>query len=140
MLEEAFSRGWENLIGRWGGPMSFRLYVQPTMAVICGVLAGLRDARTGMRPFVQALFAGKEGRAQILREGWKDTSRVVILALVLDCIYQVMLHAAIYLLELLITVTVLAIVPYVIVRSLVGFMFRKPGTAKEPAERSHHSP
>jgi hypothetical protein len=25
MMEEALARGWENLVGRWEGPMSFRL-------------------------------------------------------------------------------------------------------------------
>jgi hypothetical protein len=95
MLEEALSRGWENLIGRLGGSMSFRLILQPTVAVIFGVLAGLRDARSGSRPRVLALFADKERRAQVVREGWKDLSRLLIVAVLLDCIYQVGTQAAI---------------------------------------------
>ena len=36
MLDEAFARGWENLVGRWGGPMSFRFLIQPAVAIEMG--------------------------------------------------------------------------------------------------------
>ena len=32
-MEEAFRRGWENLIGRSDGPMTFRLIMQPAVAI-----------------------------------------------------------------------------------------------------------
>ena len=45
MLFETIARGWENLLGRLGGPMSFRLLMQPAMAIFFAVRAGIRDAR-----------------------------------------------------------------------------------------------
>ena len=40
MLEEIIARGWENLVGRFGGPMSFRFLVQPAVAIIFAARAG----------------------------------------------------------------------------------------------------
>ena len=54
-----------------------------------------------------------------MAQSWKDVGKVFIVALILDSIYQVVVHAGIFTLELLITATVLALVPYVVARSLV---------------------
>ena len=58
-------------------------------------------------------------RRELWRQAQKDVGKVFILALVLDAIYQVIMHSGIYALELLLTATILALVPYVIVRGLV---------------------
>jgi hypothetical protein len=53
--------------------------------------------------------------------------KVFILALVLDSIYQLAVNRGVYVLELLITATVLAIVPYVLIRGPVNRIAqRKP--------------
>ena len=39
MLEETFARGWENLVVRWGGPMSFRFLIQPAVAILFAIRA-----------------------------------------------------------------------------------------------------
>jgi hypothetical protein len=44
MVEEAIARGWDNLVGRLYGPMTFRLVVQPAVAIFFAIRAGLRDA------------------------------------------------------------------------------------------------
>ncbi len=36
------SRGWEDFLGRAGGPLTFRLIIQPTVAVSLAIRAGLR--------------------------------------------------------------------------------------------------
>ena len=54
MLEEALARGWENLVGRWGGPMSFRFLIQPAVAILFAIRAGLKDARLDKPPFLWA--------------------------------------------------------------------------------------
>jgi hypothetical protein len=60
-----------------------------------------------------------------MRQGWKDVGNVFLVALVLDSIYQVMVHSGIYALELLLTATILALVPYAIVRGLVTRLARR---------------
>ena len=48
-----------------------------------------------------------------------------ILAMVLDSIYQLIVHRGVYVLELLLTATVLAIVPYVLIRGTVNRIMRR---------------
>ena len=131
MLEEAFARGWENLVGRWGGPMSFRFLIQPAVAILFAIRAGLKDARQNEPPFLWAVLSNPGSRQERLRQVWKDVGTVFIVALILDSIYQVIVHAGIFTLELLITATVLALVPYVVSRGLVTRIARWAGVGKQ---------
>jgi hypothetical protein len=70
------------------------------------------------------VFSNPGRRHELLRQAWNDVGNVFILALVLDSIYQVMVHSGIYALELLLSATILALVPYVIVRGLVTRLAR----------------
>ena len=125
MLEEALARGWDNLVGRWGGPMSFRFLIQPAVAIFFAIRAGLEDARQGEPPLLGYLL-----RRERWRQIWKHVGKVFIVALILDSIYQVSVHAGIYALELLITATLLAVVPYLVVRGLVTRVARAAGVGK----------
>ena len=131
-MEEAFRRGWENLIGRSDGPMTFRLIMQPAVAIVFAIRAGLKDARHGQPPFLWAVFSNPGHRHELLRQGWKDVGTVFIVALILDSIYQVIVHSGIYTLELLLAATILALVPYALLRGLVTRLARR--SAVTPAE------
>jgi hypothetical protein len=50
-MEDILARVWENLVGRVGGRLTLHLVLQPTMAAILAIRAGLKDAREG-RPAV----------------------------------------------------------------------------------------
>ena len=129
-MEEALRRGWENLIGRSDGPMNFRLLIQPAVAILFAIRTGIRDARNGQPPFLWAVFSNPGQRRELLRQGWKDVGTVFIVALILDSIYQVVVHSGIYTLELLITATMLAIVPYAMFRGLVTRLARRKSAPK----------
>src|SRR4051794_22169326 len=105
--------------------MSFRLILQPAVAILLALRAGMRDAREGRPPFLWAVLSDQSCRRELMRQGWKDVGNVFLVALVLDSIYQVMVHSSIYALELLLTATILALVPYVIVRGLVTRLARR---------------
>jgi hypothetical protein len=100
--------------------MHLRLIIQPTVAIILAIRAGLADARQGRPAFLWAAITNPAYRPELLREGWKDVGKVFILAVVLDTIYQLIVRRGLYLGELLIVATVLAIVPYVLVRGPVN--------------------
>jgi hypothetical protein len=136
MLEEALARGWENLVGRWGGPMSFRLLIQPVVAILFAIRAGLKDARQDEPPFLWALLSNPSSRQERLRQVWKDVGTVFIVALILDSIFQVVVHAGIFTLELLITATLLALVPYLVLRGLVTRIARWAGIGKQSFPRT----
>src|SRR6476660_6463173 len=105
--------------------MTFRLIFQPAVAVLLAIRAGLHDAREGQPPFLWTVFSNPGRRHELLRRAWNDVRNVFILALVLDAIYQVIVHSGIYALELFLTATILALVPYVIVRGLVTRLARR---------------
>jgi hypothetical protein len=125
-MEEAIRRGWEDLIGRLDGPMSVRLIIQPAVAILFAIRAGLRDARNSQPPFLWNVFSNAGHRHELLRQGWKDVGKVFIVALVLDSIYQVMVHSGIYTVELLLAATFLALVPYALLRGVVTRLARRP--------------
>ncbi|MFL6301714.1 MAG: hypothetical protein ACJ71N_14005 [Terriglobales bacterium] len=130
-MNEMLQRVWDNLIGRTSGPMNFRLIIQPAVAIFIAIRAGLNDAREGRPAFFWAALSNRAYRPELLRQGWKDVGKVFILAIVLDSIYQLIVHGGVYVLELLITAVVLAIVPYVLVRGPVNRIAR----TKQSGER-----
>jgi len=46
-VEEIFVRGWEDFVHRSTGPMKFRFLIQPAVAILLAIRAGLKDAREG---------------------------------------------------------------------------------------------
>jgi len=105
--------------------MTFRVIIQPAVAVLFAIRAGLHDAREGQPPFLWTVFSNPGRRHELLRQARNDVGNVFIVALVLDSIYQVMVDSGIYAFELLLTATILALVPYVIVRGLVTRLARR---------------
>ena len=119
-MNEILARLWENLYGRVTGPMNLRLIIQPTVATILAIRAGLRDAHQDRAPFLWAVLWNPAHGRELLRQGWKDVGKIFVLAAILDAVYQLMVHRAVYSMELLITAVTLAIVPYVLVRGPVS--------------------
>ena len=124
-MDDMWMRITENLIDRVSGPMKFRLVLQPLMATIYAVLAGLKDARAGKPPYFWSLATDPAHRADMLKDGWKGVGKVFVLALVLDAVYQIVVSRFVYPGEALIVAFLLAIVPYLILRGLVTRIARK---------------
>jgi hypothetical protein len=61
--------------------MSFRLILQPAVAIILAIRAGMSDARDGRPPFLWAVFSNQSSRPRSIRQGWKDVGSVFIVAL-----------------------------------------------------------
>jgi hypothetical protein len=109
----------ENLADRISGPMRFRLVLQPVMACILAILAGLKDAKAGKPPYFWALLTRRDHRAEMIWDGWKSVGKVFILALALDIVYQVIVQRFVYPGEVFLVAFMLAIVPYLLLRGLV---------------------
>jgi hypothetical protein len=125
-MDEFLSRIWENLGGRIGGPLSFRLILQPVVAGALAIRAGLKDARTGKPPYFWTILTSAEDRHELLHEGWKAVAQVFVLAVVMDVIYQVMVFRFIYPGELLIVGFLLACAPYLLIRGPANRLARPP--------------
>ena len=106
----------DNIVDRASGPMHIRLVLQPAMATIFALRAGLRDARTGRPPYLWAILSSSSHRHHLLHDGWKDVGKVFLLALGLDVIYQVITTRWVYPLEAITLAVLLAFVPYLVFR------------------------
>lgn len=51
-----------------------------------------------------------------MRQAWRDIGKVFVIAAALDFTYQVSVHHAVFFLELVITASLLALLPYALVR------------------------
>jgi hypothetical protein len=109
-----------DLIGRIDGPMSFRVYLQPIMALVFAVRDGRRDVREGRAPYGWALLTDPEHRRFLVHDGWKGISKVFVIAYLLDLVYQFVVLHGFRLAQALFTAILLAIVPYVLLRGPAG--------------------
>ena len=115
----AFARVFTDLVGRVEGPMKLRLIIQPLVACVFAVRAGLRDAREGRSPYFWALAFNEGHRRELLGQGWKDIAKVFVAAVILDVIYQFIALHTVYLGEAIVVAILLAILPYLLVRAAV---------------------
>ncbi len=121
---EVRARVWQNLLERSSGPMTFRFILQPVMATIAAFLDGLRDARTGRAPFLEAVLTDPAKRAGRLQEAVIATARIILLGLVMDAIYQFIEFKTFHPAEAVIIALLLAFVPYVALRGIVSRIAR----------------
>jgi hypothetical protein len=120
-----FARIGEAMLARVSGPMKFRLVLQPCMSLFLAVRGGLQDAREGKPPYFWGLFTDRGERKAMLKNGWKAVSRVFILAVVMDIIYQLIERQFVHVGEAVLVAIILAIVPYLLVRGPVNRIARR---------------
>lgn len=113
---QLFSQGFDDLLGRAGGPLRFRLVFMPTVVVVLAIRAHLKDVRAGKPVLVGAFFTSPTERRRLLRSALRDIGRVFIVACVLDTTYQILVLRAFHPVQMLIVAVVCAVVPYVLVR------------------------
>jgi hypothetical protein len=129
-MRDVIARVLINLTDRVGGPMTFRLILQPTMATLLALRAGLKDAREGRPPYFWTILTDPRQRLDLLRAGWKGISRVFVLAVIMDVIYQWIVLRWIYPVEVAVVAVVLAVIPYLLLRGPVNrfaLRWQRPG-------------
>jgi hypothetical protein len=139
MFRDMIAQGWENFTERGSGPLSLRFILQPTLASLLAIRAGWKDARAGRPAFFWAMLTNPVARAELVRSGWKDMGKMFVIAAVLDATYQVIVHKRIVVIAALFTATLLALVPYTLVRgpaNRIARRFTGTGAARRPADRT----
>jgi hypothetical protein len=119
-----FSTFWTDFIDRFDGPLHFRLFVQPLMAILFAVRDGSRDAREGRGAYIWKFVNKPEHRRHLLESGMKSIFKVFVLAFVLDVVYQFVEWRGLKPLQALLTATVLAVIPYVLLRGPINRLMR----------------
>jgi hypothetical protein len=124
-MEEMFTRMFEDLIGRVSGPLKFRLILQPAMAAILALRAGLKDAQEGRPAYFWSIFTEPALRRHLLREGWHAVAKVFIIAILIEVVYQFIVFRWFYPGEALMVAVILAILPYLLLRGPVNRIARR---------------
>ena len=123
-MDDMFARIWHDLLERVSGPMTFRLYLQPSMALFFAIRDGVKDAREGRLPFFNSLITDPGNRLVRLRQGFNSVSRVFFFAIFMDLIYQLIVIHWFYPGEALIVAFTLAFLPYILLCGVVNRIAR----------------
>lgn len=113
---EVQERAWRDIAERPGGPMTFRFVLQPLMAAAAAIRDGMRDARLGRTPYFWTVLSNAQERGGRLGEGLIATSRIILLGLLVDVIYQRLVLGTFYPGEAVIVALTLALLPYFLLR------------------------
>ena len=104
--------------------MSFRLLMQPSVAIVLAVRAGLQDARMGRPAYFWAILNNPAHRREMLTEGWKAIAKVFVMVIAIDTVYQLRVFGWFYPFEALAAAFLLACVPYGLSRGPVNKVAR----------------
>lgn len=115
-MDDLTTRFWAELVGRTTGPMMFRFILQPLMAMFYAYRDGLLDARSGRPPYLFTILTEPAERTELLAHGIKSVSRVIVLGVMMDTIYQLFVLGGRFRPLELVVVLLLAFVPYLMFR------------------------
>lgn len=127
------AEAWQEILARPHGPLAFRFYIQPAMAMFFAVRDGLRDARTGEPPYFWSLFTRPGHRKDWLRSGWRSIGKIIVLAFVLDTVYEIVVFHGLRPVQSIFVALELAVVPYLLLRGPVTRLARRRA---RPASRA----
>jgi hypothetical protein len=119
-MDEWWNHFWSDLVGRTSGPFAFRFFLQPAVAILYAIRDGMKDAHERRPAYFWSLLTRQGGRRKLLYEGWSAVARVIGLGAAIDLIYQIVVFRAVYPLQLVVIVLILAFVPYLVMRGPVN--------------------
>lgn len=95
------------------------------MAIFLAIRGGLQDAREGKPPYFWGICTDNGERESMVKDGWRHIAKVLILAIVLDVIYQIIEQRFVHVDDAIMVAIILAIIPYLFVRGPVNRLARR---------------
>ena len=133
-LRDAYDRGgiylfsrafFEDIPKRLAGPGRFRFILQPTMAIILGILSGLADARAGRPPNLYGVLFHRGLRGELMRSGFETVANLLLMGTLLDSVFQWVILGASYPGAALVVGPVLIVLPYTLARAFSNRLARR---------------
>jgi hypothetical protein len=115
---------------RLAGPGRFRFVLQPLVASLIGVRAGLADARAGRSPYLWSLVFARGERRELMRAGCASVVNLLLMGILLDCVFQWVILGASHPGAALVVGPTLIVAPYSLSRALTA---RLAGASGAPA-------
>lgn len=135
MSGELWNRIVESMADKPGGPLTFRFILQPVMAAGLAAIDGIHDACNGARPYFWSFPSGSSRRIARLHDGVIATSRVIVLGLGLDVIYQTIEFETVFPREAAIITVVLGFIPYLLLRGPFARLARLWGERQQNSKQ-----
>jgi hypothetical protein len=124
-MDPIWQRMADNLLERVSGPMHFRVFMQPMMAIFFGIRDGLQDARNGQPAYFWSIFAKTRRRRELILNGLRAVAKIMILAVALDAVYQIIELHWFYPGEAILVALLLGFIPYLLVRGPANRIARR---------------
>lgn len=121
-MDEMTLRVWHDLVARTSGPMWFRLILQPLVATVFGIRAGLANARATKTQSQGPPSPDRGKRRALFRQGLRDVGIMFVVGVGLDVVFQLIALRTVYPLEAVVVGFLLVAVPYQIVRTIVALL------------------
>ena len=115
----------DGLLARVHGPMAFRFVLQPLMAAILAFRDGRRDAREGAPAFLWTLVTRSDERRKLLLSGWRSVGSVMIVAALVDIVFQLMVFGGLRPGAGMVAALLLGALPYCLIRGPVNRFFSR---------------
>jgi hypothetical protein len=110
----------QHVIEMVGGPGTLRFLLQPMIAIMLGILHGVRDARKGRPPYLLALAHARGKRLHHLGDGLRAIVVPLCLALAGALTFQYLIRSRIYVAYGLLYATLFVAAPYFAIRGLAN--------------------
>jgi hypothetical protein len=115
---------WNDVVARFSGPGRFRFLIQPTVAILLGIIGGKRDATSGRPPFLWSIVSGGAGWKEALKDGFDTISIMLILGILADIVFQYILFKMVHIVPALLLGPILISIPYALARGSSNRFFR----------------
>ncbi len=110
----------EDLPKRLTGPGRFRFLLQPAVAIVLGIKAGIADARANRAPFILGVLFDRQSRGVLLKEAFRNLAVLMAMSIALDALSQFLILHEVYPGPALIVGPVLITLPYALSRALAN--------------------
>ena len=117
---------------RLTGPGRLRFILQPTVAIILGLLGGIADARAGRPPYVLGLLFDSLHRREYVRTGITTVRDLVAIGIILDVVAQFLIFHQVHPGAALLIGPLLITAPYAIARAVTNRVTRMIGRRVSP--------
>jgi hypothetical protein len=108
----------QHVVEMVGGPGTLRFFLQPAVAVMLGVLHGIRDWRTGRPPSLSGLLRARDGRWHA--EGLKAIAVPLCVALLASFTFQYIIRSRVYVIYGILYAALFVAIPYRLTRGLTN--------------------
>lgn len=116
---------WDDVVSRFIGPGRFRFVIQPTVAILLGIIGGKRDATAGRPPFFWRILYREAGWKETMKDGFDTISIMLIIGILADIVFQYILFGMVHIGPALLLGPILITIPYALARGTSNRIFCK---------------